>query len=134
MNRSPHQGFTLIEVLVALSIIAIASLAAIKAVDGSIATTTHIQRAILGRIVGQNILANAQNGQQALPKPGGIVSGSESLLTHRLRWVLRSDASLNNPFYSKVEVSVYFNRQKQSVFRKVAYIWQGPSGAVHYAQ
>ncbi len=57
-----NKAFTLIEVLVALLIIAIACAAVIRAMTQGVRTTSHLQSAIVSRWVATNVLAELQNG------------------------------------------------------------------------
>jgi general secretion pathway protein I len=84
-----RKGFTLIEVLVALAISAIALLAIVKASTGSISQTDHLRHHVEAVWVAQDILS--QHALHLLPK--GQNAGEAIVLTHHYHWqLLSSDA------------------------------------------
>jgi|SRR3546814_87875 general secretion pathway protein I len=72
--RRGEDGFTLIEVLVAMAVLGIAVLALIRLGTANIATTTHVEAAMLGDIVAENAIVDALTVPQ--PPPFGTTTGT----------------------------------------------------------
>ncbi|NIJ08284.1 general secretion pathway protein I [Sphingomonas vulcanisoli] len=66
MMRPGEQGFTLIEALVALAILAIASAGLIRALEGSIDAARGLERRAGAQWVAENRLAELQLGEKAI--------------------------------------------------------------------
>jgi general secretion pathway protein I len=99
-------AFTLIEVLIALLIIAIALAAAIQATDASIRTTIHVRNSLAAHWVGLNVLSEIQTGLILLPKSSSQLSGKTSMLEQRWDWTARSNTSSQLPDVNQMSVTV----------------------------
>ena len=99
MNR----GFTLLEVLVALAIIAIALTALIRTTGQSADTTDAMEQRIRGQWLAQNHLALAQ-ASQAWPEPGDT-TGESTMSGRAYTWQQRVSAT-PNPNFRKLEIAV----------------------------
>ena len=97
MKRSAA-AFTLIEVLIALLIIAIALAAAIRATNESIRATIHVRNSVTAHWVGLNILSQMQTGIMSAPKSGNQLYGKTDMLNQQWKWTAETDLSsqLNN--------------------------------------
>jgi general secretion pathway protein I len=99
----PSRGFTLVEVLVALAIVAVALAAGMRAVAQSADGATTLKERTLALWVAQNRLARAQ---LARPAPaGGVSEGDETQADVRFAW-RETVSATPNPAFRKVEIVV----------------------------
>lgn len=111
MNRRDcAKGFTLIEVLVALIILAIVSLAVMKAMRDSIYDTEHVQQSFIARVVAMNVLSSMQVGLQAEPIDGSMVSGATVMLGQSWSWQAGVVEGRSN-YYQRIYIDVLTNQQ-----------------------
>jgi general secretion pathway protein I len=119
-SRAPR-GFTLIEVLVALVILAVALTAAARA--SSIATdgAIEVKERILATWIAQNRLAEYQ-ARGGFPEVGDR-SGESDQAGVRFRWT-ETVQGTPNPFFRRVEVKVYSPRTANDyvVARVIGYV------------
>jgi general secretion pathway protein I len=110
MVRSPVNcyrkiaGLTLIEVLIALAIIAIALTAVIKATSQTIRGTTHLQTKTIAMWVGQNVLNEAR--LNLLPLSTTPTSQSTLMLNQTWYWQATKESTPNKRI-KKISVRVY---------------------------
>ena len=105
MRRDPRTttGFTLVEILVALAIVAVALAAGMRALAQSADSASTLQSRTLALWVAQNRLANAQ---LADPWPSlGTSSGDAEQACARLVW-RETISGTPNPAFRKVEIVV----------------------------
>ncbi len=96
-------GFTLIEMLVALAILAIALAAVQRAVSGSLDNAFELKQRLLAGWVAENRLAELR-ALRTLP-PTGETRGEESQAGIRFHW--QSQVSTTpNPYVERVEIRV----------------------------
>lgn len=103
-KKSEERGFTLLETLVALAILAIA-LAAVMRATG--AGTNHAE-AMRGRVLADWVAQNrlAQHAARGDFLPPGIQNGEETQAGIRLLW--KEEIGVTpNPAFRRIEVSVY---------------------------
>lgn len=107
MKRSVA-AFTLIEVLIALLIIAIALTAAIRATNESIRATIHVRNSMTAHWVGLNILSQMQTGIISSPASGNHVSGKTKMLEQNWNWTAQAESSsqLDNIMRITINVSL----------------------------
>lgn len=91
-----QHGFTLIEVLIALAIIAIAMTAIIKTTGDDIRTTAYLKEKTTAYWVAMNVLNEALVGATASPENGETKVGSTEMLNHRWPWELSASATGNS--------------------------------------
>lgn len=103
-NWKQHKGFTLLETLVALAILAIALAAVMRATGSGINHADAMRMRVLADWVAQNRLAlHAARGDFL---PPGIANGEEIQAGVQLAW--KEDISVTpNPAFRRIEVSVY---------------------------
>ncbi len=104
-----RNAFTLIEVLIALLIIAIALAAAIRATNNSVRASIHVKNTVTAHWVGLNILSEIQtNSGVAMPKPGSPVLGKTKMLNQEWDWIAQAKTAsqLNNITQITVTVSL----------------------------
>lgn len=104
MNKSA-QGFTLIEVLIALAILAIALVAVIKVSAQSVAETSRIKQKLAAHWVALNALARVQTGLIDLNKVTNP-SGEESMLGNDWHWQVEIDSDAVSKTYLRVTITV----------------------------
>ncbi len=104
-NRKKVSGFTLIEVLIALAIIAIALTAIVKASASNVEDAIYLQNKNIANLMANNILAEAQLG---LITPAA--SQPRKLLNTTLYWTL-----------------VQSPTPEKNVFKETVYIRTNPS-------
>lgn len=85
-----HRGFSLIELLVAMAVFALAVLALLNLSGESTRTAAHVEERVLAGIVAQNLAAEAMLADAgALAAPAG---GIEELGGRRWRWLREPEA------------------------------------------
>ena len=124
MTRSPRRyGFTLIEVLVALAVVAVALSAGMRAIAQGADGASALKARTLAMWVAENRLAQAQLDDPA-PAPG-TTTGEEAQAGARFTWRRTVEAS-PNPAFWKVEIVVAPDDQPGYVLaRLVGYVGSG---------
>lgn len=118
-----RRGFTLIEVLVALVIAAIACMAIMKAVSDGVLTTGHLRQTVVARQVAQNTLAGLQNGAVTLP-PNGSSTAWQMQQAGRSWQIQVQVAELSGKaFFVPVTIAIVPTGQKQAVYHLRGYVW-----------
>ena len=97
------KGFTLIEVLIALAIIAIALTAIVKASSFNVEDSIHVQNKNAADLMAGNILAEAQLGLVA-PQS----NQEKTLMNTKLYWTLTQDTTPDKSVY-KITVTIKKN-------------------------
>lgn len=105
-DRGRSRGFTLVEVMVALAIVAIAVPALLFTLDQQIDGTAHLRDRSLAGIVASNRLTELRlalrGGQRRLQ---GSLSGSETMADREWHWRVQTSAT-QLPGFSRVEIVV----------------------------
>ena len=115
-------GFTLVEVLVALAIISIALLAALRAAGQGTNNVEDLRARLLAGWVAENLLAEHRAREDWLPL--GILRGARRQAGIEFGW--REEViSTPNPAFRRVEVFVYLARQEsRSLARFTGFVVQ----------
>lgn len=126
-NNGNNSGFTLIEVLVALMILAIALTAVVLASQNSIRTTNHVKNKLAAHWVAMNVISRIQVGMSA-PPTDEQNNGEAHILGKTFDWTAGVDQH-GNGFYTRIYVDV---TQKDSTIRLehlIGFIKKRHSGA-----
>jgi general secretion pathway protein I len=120
---SGRKGFTLIEVLVALAIVAVALSAGMRAIAQGADGASSLKARTLALWVAENRLAQAQLDD---PAPGpGTTTGEDAQAGVRFAWRRTVDAS-PNPAFRRIEIVVAQDDQPAYVLaRLVGYVSTG---------
>jgi general secretion pathway protein I len=105
--KTPARGFTLLEVLVALAILAIALGAALRASSVTIDQAQTMKYKLLAQWCAENQLAE-QIARKRWPAPG-MQTGRTVQAGLALDWD-QSVTSTANPAFRRIEIKVYANR------------------------
>lgn len=106
MKKNKLKAFTLIEVLIALFIIAIALSAAIRATNESIRATTHVRTTTAAHIVAMNILSQIQVGLIVLSPSSGPLTGQTKMLGQEWSWSVSIEKNTATTTFVSVSVSL----------------------------
>ncbi|GHD09765.1 hypothetical protein GCM10007052_08250 [Halioglobus japonicus] len=124
MSRLTSKGFTLVEVMVALAIVALALPALLVALSRQVDATAYLRDKSMANIVAANKLAELRllsRARQELFK--GKESGSEELAGREWYWWLES-ADTEVPDFYRVEIDVALdeNGADEPLFTLVAFL------------
>ena len=127
MNRRPGTvgGFTLLEMLVALTVLAIALLAALRASSSGVQNTVEIRNRLLAGWVAQNRLAEhiARRDWIAV----GVVRGDESQGGVRFGWEEKIAGTPNYQF-RRIEIRVFAQEEPEHALASVTGFMVKPGG------
>lgn len=126
--RRRSAGFTLIEILVALAVIAIGTVAVAAAVSGNVGNAAYIQDRTLAHWVAMNKVAELQVAQQ-WPSTG-TERGDSLLASQEWNWEVKV-SDTDDPDVRRIDVQVFADHdqdQKQPLASLVAYIGR-PAGS-----
>ena len=128
-NKLPYRdaGFTLIEILVALAVIAIAVAAVVAAVSGNVSNAAYLQDRTLAHWVAMNKVAEVQVSKDW---PGaGTQSGETLMASQQWSWQLKISTT-DGPDVRRIDVDVFADQnQKQALSSIVAYLGRPPAGS-----
>ena|SRR3989338_1208688 len=105
------RGFTLIEVLIALCIIAIALSAAIRATTESTRATTHVKTTMAAHWVALNVLSQIQTKLLTFSKSNEPLQGKTEMLAKTWTWTAQSVISPELPGVRRIIVTVSFKNK-----------------------
>lgn len=113
LNRK-RRGFTLIEVLIALVILAIALTAIIKVITDAVKNTNHLKTSMAAHWVAENTLAKLQVGLIKLSD--APIAGNSFMFQHHYWWQVKPvKQGKANPVYQQVKVLVRYNQHAENV-------------------
>jgi general secretion pathway protein I len=114
-----RNGFTLLEVLVALLVIAMTMTAAFQSVSSSSRTLSRLQESTFARWIAESEMANVQLG---LVKPSvGLVSGSTPFGGRQWQWQ-RSITVAADPELRRVKIAVATADPRQPSATLIAFV------------
>lgn len=117
------KGFTLIEVLIAVAVLAIALIAVLRVINVAIGNSTYLQEKVIAHWVAEDVIANARVGLITVPAAGGLQTGQNTTLGQKLRWQLQSVGMGNSPGL-KIVVTVKDNTNKKILDIQQSYVIQ----------
>ena len=117
------KAFTLIEVLVALVIIAIACTAVVKAMSDGILVSSHLKNALASRWVASNVLSQLQNGLLPSMRDNPTQGGKVSMWNHQWGWQAQAPADASNAYYQRVNIFIGSVDGKKQYYRLDGFIW-----------
>lgn len=119
-QRCEAKGFTLIEVLVALLILAIALTAVVLTVERSVRGSSRVWNKMAAHWVAMNVVASMQVGLLS-PPIHGTRRGESRLLGRQFVWVAGVDQS-GNGYYERIYVEVRLKGTSSSIERLIAFL------------
>lgn len=115
LNKSQQEnGFTLIEVLIAVAILAIALIAVIRVTGVAIKNSEYLKQKTIAHWVAMDVMAKAQVGLIATPSAGGNQSGQQSMLGISYPWQMTA-TNLTSQAIVQVQLRVFSAGKKQSL-------------------
>lgn len=100
-------GFTLIELMVALAVFSLAALALLRLEGVSLSSTAHLQDRLIGQIVARNVAVEALSDPE--PPTMGLASGEEQNAGRLWRWTRRASAA-PGPKLQRIDIAVADDR------------------------
>jgi general secretion pathway protein I len=119
-----HRGFTLVEVMVALAVVAVALPALMVALYQQIDGTAHLQSKSLAQMVAANKLTEVRILAEATRQlPQGRASGVEELAERQWYW-WRESAETEVPSFYRIEITVAASEEQidEPLVRLVAFM------------
>ncbi len=122
-NLKNHKGFTLIEVLAALAVLAIALSALVLANIENTSTTGHLKEKMVAHWVGMNIMAEVRLGLMDVPLSPKKVIGKVNMADKDWFWEV-SGFTTEDKNTLKVEVDVGSDEREDSIIHLIGYLSQ----------
>lgn len=123
MKKAVMRGFTLVEVLVALAIVAVALLAGVRAVGTMAQTNAELKLRLFAQIAAENRVAELRVAR-AFPNVG--IQTVECALGKIRLQCIEETKSTPNPFFRRVEVRVYGGENRDRMLAELVGVL--PSG------
>lgn len=120
MNK--NIGFTLIEVMIALVILAISLAAVVKVTSQSISNLEYVQNKTIAHWVALNVLADMHAGRIADIHSGSRYNGIEQILAHSLEWQLQLSAVEQSQDILQACLTVYLSGHETPIEALIDYI------------
>lgn len=103
-------AFTLIEVLVALIVLAIAFTALFETTRSNINSSIAVKKSLVSNWVAMNVFSSIELGLISKPTPGSNTEGSEMMLGMHWEWTASTDQVVtNNSGLERIVITVYQN-------------------------
>lgn len=119
MPRSRKQGFTLLEVLVALAVLSIALAAALKVTGQYLDNSAYLRDRTLAQWVALNQLSELRLAA-AWPGPGKL-EGEDSMAGRAWRWQIQVETTADAEL-RRLRVRVYTQHNKQPLTELIAFL------------
>ena len=105
--RTAGNGFTLIELMVALAVFSLAALALLRLEGVSLSSTARLQDRLIGQIVARNVAVEALSDPE--PPAMGLANGEEQNAGRLWRWTRRASAA-PGPKLQRIDIAVADDR------------------------
>lgn len=119
------RGFTLVEVLVALAIVATALMASLRAVGELSATSRELELRLLANLSAQNRIATVRSARQFLPVGSTEFSCPQGKFAFVCREVIKSTP---NTLFRRIEVYVYLDGEEAHHYAEVIGVFANETG------
>jgi general secretion pathway protein I len=120
-----NMGFTLIEIMVALAVIAIAVAAVMAAISGNVSNAAYIQDRTLAHWVAMNKVTEVQVAKDW--PAAGTQHGESLMASQQWSWQVKVSTT-EDPDVRRVDVDVFANQdQKNPLSAIVAYVGRPPT-------
>lgn len=120
-SRKKNNGFTLIEVLIALVILAIALTAVVKSILDNTQAASYLQNKTMAHWVGMEVISEAQLGLLPLPDEGDSSSGSITLFNQHWPWFAKFKATPDTGV-KELDVTVKMHDNNQVLAKLTGYV------------
>lgn len=101
-------GFTLIEVLIALIILAIAFTALFETTQSNVSSSLTIKKSLVSNWVAMNAFSTIELGLSPKPRPGSNTEGSETMLGMNWQWTASTNQAITTDAgIEQVTINVY---------------------------
>lgn len=121
-RRKHSHGFTLLEVMIALAILAVGLAAVVRTTSSAVGNAVYLRESTLAHWVAMNKIAEVQL-QKDWP-PVGVTKGTADFASHEWLWE-SSIIETEEPKVHRIDVSVYANKgEKEPLAKLVAYVEQ----------
>lgn len=101
-------AFTLIEVLIALIVLAIAFTALFETTRSNINSSITIKKALVSNWVAMNVFSSIELGLAPKPAPGSNTEGSETMLGTEWQWTASTDQAITDSSgLERIVITVY---------------------------
>lgn len=114
-------AFTLIEILVALMILSIAMTAVLFALNHQISSAQRLQNRTIALMVAENVLAEMQLGQLAVPAEGSSTQGNFNMLNKNWVWNAGIDAGSSEQI-RRIKVSVTASGENRTAASLIGFL------------
>lgn len=121
-NFQKDEGFTLIEVLIALAVLAIALTAIIRSTSQNIKDTSYLQTKTIAHWVAKEVINEARVGVLKLPAESDPVEKETNLLERNWPWQANL-SSTPNPRIKKINVDVFNPTNHDKLIHLESYIY-----------
>ena len=113
------RGFTLIEVLIAMMIIAIAFTAILKATEDALSSSSHLQSRMVAHWVAEEILIAAEVGSLILPADNRNLNGVTLMLGQQYQWVITNQTTSDKNIH---QLTVSVTQEQHPLYTLTGYL------------
>ena len=114
MKKSKQVGFTLIEVLIALVILAIALTAVMKCAGQDTKNVLYLEQKTIAGLVGMNVMNEVRVGLLKVQSASGPLTGTSIMLNKEWKWEV-SLSETPQPSIQKIKVDVSSSTSQQMI-------------------
>jgi len=117
-----NKGFTLIEVLIALVILAIALTAVYKSISYNIEDTSYIEDKAIAQWVAMNVIARAQT-KIINTTPSLTLTGTTEMRNKIWYWKISEKVTPGDPYVAELDTQVSDKMQGQPLVKLTGYLF-----------